>query len=148
MPQTISDAESMRQSAGVGSVADTISCGTHQGELSAFTVFPLVGGKATAKSKFAKVGLATASLLAISTCMLALFGEQTAIDTSTNLLQEDPVLQAGGNLDFGSSSSLRRRQLRGADEYSGNGTARDLALNSSRKLDPQDDVSLWSTDFK
>lgn len=73
------------------------------------------------------------------------------------------MLQAGGNLDFGSSSSLRRRQLRGADEYSGNGTARgkhqfktsinqfsnlDLALNSSRKLDPQDDVSLWSTDFK
>ena len=87
-------------------------------------MFPLVGGKATSKSKFAKVGLATASLLAISTCMLALFGEQTVIDTSANLLQEDPVLQAEGN-GFGSLNSRRsKRQLRGVDEYSGNGTAR------------------------
>jgi len=93
--------------------------------LSAFSVFPLVGGKATSKSKFAKVGLATASLLAISTCMLALFGEQTVIDTSANLLQEDPVLQAEGNQGFGSLNSRRsKRQLRGVDEYSRNGTAR------------------------
>lgn len=98
--------------------------------MSAFTVFPLVGGKATGKSKFAKVGLASASLLAISTCMLALFGEQTAIDTSANRLQEDPVLQAGEFQDLGSSSSRRlRRQLHGVDddyvdEYPANGTAR------------------------
>jgi hypothetical protein len=108
MPMMTSDGESALRSAGVGSVADTISCGTSQAELSAFTVFPLVGGKATTKSKFAKVGLASASLLAISTCLLALFGEQTPIDTSANLLQEDPVLQAAGNLDFGHTTNSRR----------------------------------------
>jgi hypothetical protein len=108
MPMMTSDGESALRSAGVGSVADTISCGTSQAELSAFTVFPLVGGKATTKSKFAKVGLASASLLAISTCLLALFGEQNAIDTSTNLLQEDPVLQATGNIDYSHSTNSRR----------------------------------------
>jgi hypothetical protein len=124
-PQIIPEHSSVGLSAGTGSCNDVTSLGSHQGELSAFSVFPLVGGKATSKSKFAKVGLASASLLAISTCMLALFGEQTAIDTSANLMQEDPVLQAEAMQDYGSSSSGRfRRQLRGVDEYSGNGTAR------------------------
>jgi len=81
--------------------------------------------------------------------MLALFGEQTAIDTSANLLQEDPVLQAEGFQDLGSSSSRRfRRQLRGVDEYPANGTARDLAFTSPSKLVPDEDGSQWSTDFQ
>ena len=42
---------------------------------SAFTMLPLFGGKQVGKSKFAKIGMATASLLAISTCMLGIFNE-------------------------------------------------------------------------
>ena len=112
-------------SAGIGSVNDTTSLGSQSGDLSAFTVFPLVGGKPTGKSKFAKVGLASASLLAISTCMLALFGEQTAIDTSADILQEDPALQAQVMQDLGTTGTPRsRRHLQGVDEYAANRTAR------------------------
>jgi hypothetical protein len=112
-------------SAGIGSVNDTTSLGSQSGDLSAFTVFPLVGGKPTAKSKFAKVGLASASLLAISTCMLALFGEQTAIDTSADILQEDPALQAQVMQDLVTTGTPRsRRHLQGVDEYAANRTAR------------------------
>lgn len=42
-------------------------------------MLPLFGGKQVTKSKFAKIGMATASLLAVSTCLLAIFGETNPI---------------------------------------------------------------------
>ena len=73
---------------------------------SAFQMIPLFGGKQTGKSKFAKIGMAAASILAVSTCLLGVFGESGVASTAISPVMEDPIYIN----DFSEGSKRRNLQ--------------------------------------
>lgn len=53
-------------------------------------MIPLFGGRQTGTSKFAKIGMAAASILAVSTCLLGVLGEQ-GTNIPAEMIMEDPI---------------------------------------------------------
>lgn len=72
-------------------------------------MLPLFGGKQVAKSKFAKLGMATASMLAVSTCMLAIFGETNPMPETQ--VMEDLIFDNGNENNSGTHKYSSRRLL-------------------------------------
>ena len=62
-------------------------------------MLPLFGGRQVGKSKFAKIGMATASLLAVSTCMLAVFGDTNPVPQVD--MMEDPIFNDDDDNNIG-----------------------------------------------
>eukprot|EP01010_Urceolus_cornutus_P004629 NODE_743_length_1378_cov_321.391272_g560_i0.p1 GENE.NODE_743_length_1378_cov_321.391272_g560_i0~~NODE_743_length_1378_cov_321.391272_g560_i0.p1 ORF type:complete len:103 (-),score=6.57 NODE_743_length_1378_cov_321.391272_g560_i0:892-1200(-) len=97
-------------------------------------MIPLSGGMQTSKSKFAKIGMAAASILAVSTCLLGVFGDQ-ANNIKPDILMEDPIYINDFTEDTSSQIIPAKSSRRSLQELNSTSPPQKVKLDQNWSLD-------------